>query len=252
MNYTDLEAELHEVFWEEEGPPAELPLLRAFYDLRPGKALEIGCGSGRLLLPLLTEGREIEGLDYSPDMVRLVTESAHNEGLEPTIHQLDMDHFDLGTYYSSISIPSFSVQIAKDPQRVFENVKRHLEPGGGFYLSFFIPWAEIVGELEEGEWYDDNAHAFEDGRSAFCKTRMTIDRVGQLLTREHHYKVYDGNDKLLREQETTQNLKWFWRQETTLMLEKAGFNVDQIVPDFSLEYDPDEVPHVLSFFCTAT
>ncbi|RYD65398.1 MAG: class I SAM-dependent methyltransferase, partial [Verrucomicrobiaceae bacterium] len=37
----------------------------------PGISLEIGCGSGRLLLPLLQKGHNVEGLELSREMLDL-------------------------------------------------------------------------------------------------------------------------------------------------------------------------------------
>src|SRR5688572_23453449 len=59
--YTSLEALLHDAFWAEEGEPAELQLLDETLREYPGPSLEIGCGSGRLLLPLLQKGHQVEG-----------------------------------------------------------------------------------------------------------------------------------------------------------------------------------------------
>ena len=51
--YLSLEAELHDVFWQAADDGSELRLMSAFLRRHPGPALEIGCGSGRLLLPML-------------------------------------------------------------------------------------------------------------------------------------------------------------------------------------------------------
>ena len=54
--YTSLEALLHDAFWADEGEPVELAMLDELLRGQPGLSLEIGCGSGRLLLPLLVVG----------------------------------------------------------------------------------------------------------------------------------------------------------------------------------------------------
>ena len=80
--YQSLEAKLHDAFWDAEEGPSELELLEAFHRDHPGRALELGCGSGRLLLPLLDSGLDIEGIDLSPDMLDLCREKAAAQNLQ--------------------------------------------------------------------------------------------------------------------------------------------------------------------------
>ena len=113
--YQSLEAELHDVFWDAEGPAAELPLLKKFLRRHPGKALEVGCGSGRLLLPLLKEGFQIEGLDNAPEMIALCETAAKDQGLSPSLHTCDLFALPPGTLYQAITIPAFTLQLLPNP-----------------------------------------------------------------------------------------------------------------------------------------
>lgn len=250
MTYLSLEAKLHDPFWANEGKAAELPLLCNFLKDHPGRSLEIGSGSGRLLFPLLREKFEIEGLELSPDMLALARDTAEREGLKPLLHEGNQDDFTLPGLYSAIAIPAFTLQLSEDPQGVLGRCHEHLEPGGGLYITTFLPWVEIVGEMEEGEWEDDNAHSFEDGSVGICRTRMTINRIGQRLHREHHYRLFDSDDRLLEEHTSEQDLHWFWEKEMRLMLEKVGFSVDRVIHDFDPTVQDETAPHVMTFLST--
>ena len=89
--YANLEARLHDVFWAAGGAPAELSLLENFLETHAGTALELGCGSGRLMLPLLEKGFFIEGLDNSGDMLKLCADSCADHS--PVLHHADMAEF---------------------------------------------------------------------------------------------------------------------------------------------------------------
>ena len=84
--YTSLEALLHDAFWAEEGEPAELALLDEVLREHPGPSLEVGCGSGRLLLPLLQKGHDVEGLELSGEMLAMCRTAAEDLSLEPVLH----------------------------------------------------------------------------------------------------------------------------------------------------------------------
>ena len=55
--YDQLEAKLHDLFWAAEGQSEELALIEEFLQQYAGTALELGCGSGRLLTPLLNRAK---------------------------------------------------------------------------------------------------------------------------------------------------------------------------------------------------
>ncbi|MGB0993327.1 MAG: class I SAM-dependent methyltransferase [Akkermansiaceae bacterium] len=231
--YTDLEATLHDAFWQ--GFDEELPLLETFLARHPGTALELGCGSGRLLLDLLGKGYLMEGLDNSPEMLAICQESAEKSDLSPVLHQADMADFQTGATYSAIVIPAFTLQLL-DYQKVstlLETTQRHLHPGGGLYLTTFIPWAEITGELEEGEEFLDHETYLPDGSSAKCHTTFQIDRLSQRLTREHRYEMLDTDGNPTDSSTSTHHLTWFWPRELTNLLTAAGYQIDQTIQDFN-------------------
>ena len=58
-------------------------------------ALDVGCGTGRLLLDFLGEGIDIDGVDNSPEMLALCREKAEALGLRPTLFEQQMESLDL-------------------------------------------------------------------------------------------------------------------------------------------------------------
>ena len=64
---------------------------RSFYRtiiLNDGEpALDVGCGTGRLLLDYLSEGLDVDGVEISPEMLKICMEKARGMGLNPTLYQ---------------------------------------------------------------------------------------------------------------------------------------------------------------------
>lgn len=52
-----------------------------------GPTLDVGCGAGRVLLPLLEQGHDIEGVDAAGDMLAECQRLADERGLVATLHQ---------------------------------------------------------------------------------------------------------------------------------------------------------------------
>lgn len=59
--------------------------------------LDVGCGTGRLLLDYLAQGIDIDGIDNSPDMLGLLQKKAQALNLQPRVYQQEMQALDLPT-----------------------------------------------------------------------------------------------------------------------------------------------------------
>ena len=83
---------------------------RAFYReviSRYGEpALDVGCGTGRLLLDYLAAGLDVEGVDNSPEMLALCLEKAEALGLKPVVYEQTMETLHLPRHYRTIFVPS--------------------------------------------------------------------------------------------------------------------------------------------------
>jgi len=232
--YESLEALLHDPFWEAEGEPVELAFMEEVLKEHPGRSLEIGSGSGRLLLPLLQKGYEAEGLELSAEMLRLCREKAAELGLAPVLYEADMISFVPEQPYASLLVPAFTLQLVEDAAIALSAFHRMLEPGGVVYLSVFRPQAELHKELPEGDWYDDHAIDLPDGGRASLKTRHRLDRKQRILFREHHYRV--EKDGVVQEHFSEQTVRWFTPRQLSGLMLKAGFEVLHAMAEF----DPEE------------
>src|SRR5207253_7390676 len=97
-------------------------------------ALDVGCGTGRLLLDYLGAGIDIDGVDNSPEMLARCQEKAGRLGLCPALYQQSMEALALPRRYRTILVPSSSFQLVTDPEAAAAAMRRflvHLEPGGG-------------------------------------------------------------------------------------------------------------------------
>lgn len=76
----------------------------------PGPALELGCGTGRLVIPLAREGIDITGLDLSAPMLAHANRALAREPLETRTRAAfvegDMTRFHLGREFGLIFIAS--------------------------------------------------------------------------------------------------------------------------------------------------
>ncbi len=249
--YLSLEAELHDAFWAAEDDASEVRLLADFLADHPGTSLEIGCGSGRLMFPLLERGFDVEGLELSPDMLALARAEASRRGVNAVFHEGDMTRWTCLRRYSSLLVPAFTLQLAADPSAALIHWHGLLESGGALYLTTFTPFAELEGIHPENEWYPDHEAILPNGDTASLETRHTLDADRRLLHREHRYTI-DSNPP--RSHHSHQDIRWFATGELEWLLDHAGFEITGSFADFdptldTAHIDPDQTDGIMTWHC---
>ena len=254
--YTDLEAKLHDTFWEQEDIISELPLLEKFHDKKI--SLEVGCGSGRLLLPLLADGHPIDGVEISSEMVSILHMNAESQDLvsklsKHDIHTADIIDLPLEKQYERVSIPAFTAQLLTRAnfKNLLKQAHSYTTSDAKLYFTLFIPWAEIAGELPEGDWYVDHEAKIGENKevSAQCKTKFTINRLRQTLARKHQYTVTHPSGKK-QQHRSSQDIQWYSYPELQLLLEANHWKAEQLITDLEPETAPHQDAHILTIIAS--
>src|SRR5215469_8815227 len=97
--------------------------------------LDIGCGTGRLLLDYLAEGIDVDGIDSSAAMLDICRVKAGQQGCAPRLYQQRMEHLDLPRRYQTILGASSVLQLLTEAAAAAGALRRileHLQPGGAF------------------------------------------------------------------------------------------------------------------------
>jgi len=197
-----------------------------FYDRirqNGGVALEIACGTGRLLLPFLRDGLVVEGLDASEEMLSICRTKAAHVGVTPTLYQQHMQDVELASRYRTIFIPACSFQILAERSEAFEALRRfhrHLEPGGELLITSAVPWRDF-----EVDWQwrlRRSGVRPSDGATILIHEATTSDRVEQVQHIWMRYEVFQEG-RLLQTQLRTHLLRWYHKHEFVMMLESVGF-----------------------------
>lgn len=120
----------------------DLPFWLALAERQGSPILELGCGSGRVLIPLAQPGLRVVGLDRDPAMLSFLQEKLP-QNLKGTVHllQADLTQFSLTLRFALILMPcnTFSTLTAEQRARLLRLVLLHLLPQGLFAASLPNP-----------------------------------------------------------------------------------------------------------------
>ena len=194
-----------------------------------GPVLELGCGTGRVLLPTARAGVEITGLDLSSGMLSAcrskLAEEAPDVQSRVRLTHGDMRSFGLGRRFGLVTIPFRPFQhllTVEEQMACLACAHRHLAPGGVLALD-----AKYLQESEP-----ESTFVMPDGRSVVRTDRnASVDLVNQVIYVELIYYVThpDGRQERLVH---AFPMRYFFRYELEHLLVRAGFRVEAVYGDF--------------------
>jgi SAM-dependent methyltransferase len=132
--------------------------------LRPGRALDLGCGPGRNAVRLAAAGFVVDAVDLSPTAIAWGTERAREAGVDVTFRRADAFATELDGPYDLV-YDSGCLHHLPPHRRVgyLALLDRYLAPGGHFGLACFAAGA-MGSEVPDEELY---RHGRLDGGLAF-------------------------------------------------------------------------------------
>jgi len=201
-----------------------------------GPVLEVGCGTGRVLIPTARAGIDVVGLDLSPDMLAVCRQRLRDEPAavqsKVTLLQADMRRFALGRAFSLVTIPFRSFQhllTVEDQLSCLESIHQHLGTEGALILDLFNPSLDwLVNRPVGEELAEEPAFTMPDGRRVIRRQKtLARDRFNQVDDHELIYYVThsDGREERLVH---SFRLRYVFRFEAEHLLARAGFAVEHL------------------------
>lgn len=241
----------------------ELPGLVAHIRRHGQPVLDLCCGAGRILLALLREGMDVDGVDVSEDMIAQATAAAAREGFAPALYAQRMFRFATDRSYRSIVIVD-SFGLGGDRGKDFatlQGCRAALQPGGALILNIQTEYTS------SGEW----ALWTKEGRSRLPERwpETPIERVApngdvyrlriravaaspmrQTYTREMRIEKWIGGEMAAQETATLVG-NMYLPSEVGALLREAGFARVELFSGFTDSPATDESGDVV-FVAEAT
>ena len=205
-----------------------------------GPVLELGCGTGRVLIPTVRAGIEVTGVDLSARMLavcrkRLDVEADAVRGRARLI-QADMRRFDAGQRFALATIPFRPFQhllTMEDQLASLSCIRSHLTENGVLIVDLFNPSLDFLADVRLGEeGGEEPGFTMPDGRRVVRSFRVTAaDRFKQVNDIELIYRVTHPGG---REERLVHAfpMRYVFRFEMEHLLTRSGFLVEHLYSDF--------------------
>jgi SAM-dependent methyltransferase len=203
--------------------------------------LELGCGSGRVLVALAAAGLDASGIEIDRGMLEAARDRAAREGVRVTLIEADMASFELERRFDRIIVPFTGLCCLLTPERLeacLRSARAHLAPGGLFAFDVYV--ADDFHDQTRPEDYPDDllepvAEIIHDGEALRVLEKSRWDRDRQRVDATYVYVGPDGNVRHVH----TIGHRYLRRHEVEPLLARAGLSIVSLHGDFSGgPYDP--------------
>ncbi len=206
------------------GPPYVpfwLELARRF----GGPILELGCGTGKLSIPMAEEGFEVVGLDLSQAMLAEARNKTHSRNFRLQWVHGDMTQFSLGRSFNLIFLPSNNLchlLSLREVEACFKSVRSHMSTDARFVIDVFVPALKLLAQDAGSETvlseYDD-----PDGEGKVIVTAAATYEPDTQIRRNVTRQKFPGRPEVIGHLD----LRMFFPQELDALLKYNGFQIEQ-------------------------
>lgn len=255
-----------------ESPTRQYAVVAEYYDATPiyanradiafyvecacqaaGRVLELGCGTGRVLIPTAAAGCEIIGLDSSEDMLDKCREKLAAQPREVQAHvrlvRGDMIRFDLGERFQLVTIPFRGFQHllkVEDQLTCLESARRHLVPGGRLVFDVFQVDPRRTCDPTFTQEVEEFAETLlPDGRRFRRTSRVAAYHRGEQYNEIEliHYVTHpDGRQERLVDRF---DFRYFYPYELEHLLARTGVRVAALYGNFDRSPFRDNSPEMI-------
>jgi SAM-dependent methyltransferase len=198
------------------------PFFLALARKRGGPVLDLGCGAGRLTIPLAWQGIEMVGVDVVPGMLELARAKAR----DLAIRWVEADARDLQLparfrliFMAGCVFPHLLTR--SDQEAALAGVREHLEPDGLFAFDLVNPRPDLLVDEHKQPWY---TYETPDGREIQVSGTQAYDYERQLRHESAYRCRRDGQGHELTRRARL-SLRIFYPQEIETLLAHNGFRL---------------------------
>ncbi|GGF33881.1 SAM-dependent methyltransferase [Youhaiella tibetensis] len=229
------------------------PIGRSFGDLEyyrqrlqhcDGPILEPAVGNGRIFVPLLQEGFQIEGFDLSEEMLNYCRDECHKRNLPSNLTRQTFEEFSYDKRFAAIVIPAGSFQLVTDEAAAAAVLKRlydHLASEGRLIIDLDPIGSVLAPSGPARSWTTEDGDLL-----TLTDSRVETNYLAQTTLSHSRYEHWRDGALIATELDLFK-LRWWGVNEFRLALEAAGFEDVQVSGDYQTARAPQPEDGIFTF-----
>lgn len=209
-----------------------------------GTVLEVGCGTGRITIPVAQNQVDMTGLDVVPEMIQRAKQKAGNLPIHWVIDDIRSFHlaqsfrliFETGSVFQHLLT-------RLDQESYLARVREHLEDQGRFIFGLMFPHPELLtSEESEKDWFQYDDHY---GHTIRVSGTELYDPIRQVkLETAFRRWVEEGGKEILKV--APLSLRYTFPQEIETLLHYNGFEIVEQYGDWERSQLTDKSRMIVS------
>ena len=207
-----------------------------------GPVLELGCGTGRVSIPMADAGAEVVGLDSSPAMLEVARRKAARRPKGPgslALVEGDMRRLeaspaaDMRFALAVIPFRGFLALLSVEDQvRTLEGVAALLAPGGRLVFDVFVPDLDMLVQAGDSLYHHRDVYDRDTGRRLIIWHQSSYDNHNQVVNARAAIDVLDDANSVAGRTYRDFQLRYAHRWEVQHLLARCGYRVLELYGDF--------------------
>ncbi|MDP6452498.1 MAG: class I SAM-dependent methyltransferase [SAR202 cluster bacterium] len=203
-----------------------------------GAVLELGCGTGRVAIPIAQTGVDVVGIDNSQAMLDQAQIKADRLG--PGAGSLDlvnadMRDFSLDTTFDLAIIPFrgfLALLTVEDQRRALLNIRRHLNIGGRLVFNIFVPDIQMLLQVGDTPYHLRDVTDPEADITYVLWQQSSYDIHEQIIDVRISIEELDDHRAVVKKFYRDFQLRYAFRWEVYHLLASCGFEIVDLYGDF--------------------
>ena len=199
-----------------------------------GPVLELGCGNGRITLPIARSGIDVVGLDNNASMLQHFEEKRHSEpdsiASRVSCVEGDYRHVQLNTKFQTVLLPFNALhhcQSHHDVLALLSTVRTHLRPAGTFILDCYLPDPVLYQRDPNRRYAEQTMVHPRTHRTLTSWETSRYDALSQV-----HHVTYTYQEEYGERWSVHLDLRMFYPQELRALIDLGGFEIVEEHADF--------------------
>lgn len=199
--------------------------------------LEIGCGTGRVTLPLSQIGSDVTGMDNSKHMLEKLKSKMDSYSCVPKLTLKDMINFKFDKKFDLVIIPFRGFQsllTVRDQEQCLKSIKEVLYKNGRLIINLFSPSRDMFDQKENVNYVVKNVADQAHNRTFSIKHRTSFEKNNQIIKSAINLEA-SNTTQIISSHWLNFQLRYLYPMEAKYLFQNNGYKTVDLIGDYSGE-----------------